>query len=295
MHSSNDRHISGQAQVSLELMIAKTGDLPPIPKIALQALKMCEDPEVDIRELQSALSRDEALTAQILRLANSSLYGLEHRISTVSHAVAILGIEATRNMLSLACVQQVFNAGRNQSWAFDNKLLAQHSWGAALCARAIARKVRYPDEEEALLAGLMHDIGKAVLLKNLRDEYVKIAKDVRQGEITFYHAEQIVFGFSHAQVGATLAQRWSFPPQLAEAIGFHHDPEAAPKYKQLVNITSLANKVMAFLGVGFETSQVTVLHELEEARQLGLDLAAMDAIAANTNAALQLMAEALKS
>lgn len=140
-----------------------------------------------------------------------------------------------------------------------------------------------------MLAGLMHDIGKAVLLRNLGDRYLPIAKDVHQGEITFYEAELVVFGFSHAQVGATLAERWSFPPQLAEAIGFHHDPEAAPNHKQLVHITSLANKIMAFLGIGFETTPAIVLHELQEAKLLGLNLSAMDDIVADANAALQQM------
>lgn len=294
MQTSDDRHLTGQAQAGIELIVAKIGDLPPIPTIALKALKMSEDPEVNIQELQATLTQDQALTAQILRIANSSLYGLEHEIATVSHAVAILGLDTTRHMLSAACVQQVFNAGKNQSWAFGNKLLADHSWGTALCARAIARKVGYAQGEEALLAGLMHDIGKAVLLKNLRDRYISIAKDVHQGEITFYEAELVVFGFSHAQVGATLAERWNFPPQLAEAIGFHHDPEAAPKHKRLVYITALANKVMTFLGVGFETAPAMVLHELPAAKLLGLNLSAIDAIVADANAALQQMPETLK-
>jgi putative nucleotidyltransferase with HDIG domain len=297
MQTSDDRHLTGQAQVSIELIVAKTGDLPPIPTVALKALKMSEDPEVDIQELQATLTQDQALTAQILRIANSSLYCLEREIATVSHAVAILGLDTIRFTLSAACVQQVFNAGKNPSWPFGNKRLTDHSWGTALCGRAIARKVGYAEEEEALLAGLMHDIGKAVLLKNLPGQYIPIADDVHHGEITFYEAELVVFGFSHAHVGATLAERWGFPPQLVEAIGFHHDPEAASNqnHKQLAYITALANKVTTFLGFGFEAAATMALHELPAAKLLGLDLSAIDAIVADTNAALQQMPETLKS
>jgi hypothetical protein len=112
MQTSDDRQLTGQAQVSIEFIVAKTGELPPIPSIALKALKMSEDPEVDIQDLQAALSQDQALTAQILRMANSGLYGLEHKIATISHAVAILGLNTTRYLLSAACVQQFSMPGK---------------------------------------------------------------------------------------------------------------------------------------------------------------------------------------
>ncbi len=279
---------------SLERIIAKTGDLPPIPTTALKALEMTNDPQVSARDLQNVLAQDQALTARILRIANSSMYGLRREIATVSHAVAILGLDTIHSILAAACVQQVFQTGMVRARDLGTKLLSDHSWGAGLCSRAIARHVRYAPQEEAFLSGLMHDIGKPVLLKNLADRYMPIINDVYRGEATFHDAELVILGFSHAQVGSILAEKWNFPPQLAEAIGFHHDPDSAPKFSQLASITSLANQVMIYLGIGFERDSELILHELPAAIALRLDATAIQNIVAETNAALVQMPETLR-
>ena len=286
--------LTSEGPPSIESIVAKTGDLPPIPATAIKALEMTNDPQVSVRDVQTVLAQDQALTARILRISNSSMYGLRREISTVSHAVAILGLDTTRSILAAACVQQVFQSGMARARDLGTKLLSDHSWGAALCSRVIARTVRYPAQEEAFLAGLMHDIGKPVLLKNLPDRYMPIINDVYRGEATFHEAELVVLGFSHAQVGSILAEKWNFPPQLAEAIGFHHDPVSAPKYGQLAAITSLANKIMTSLGIGFERDSELVVHEQPAATFLRLDAAAVQNILTETNTILMQMPETLR-
>jgi HD-like signal output (HDOD) protein len=294
MIQPNAKPLTTEAPISLERIIAKTGDLPPIPTTALRALEMTNDPQVSVRELQSILARDQALTARILRIANSSMYGLRREIATVSHAVAILGLDTTRSILAGACVQQVFQTGMVRARDLGTKLLSDHSWGAGLCCRVIAKYLRYQPLEEAFLAGLMHDIGKPVLLKNLPDRYMPILNDVYRGETTFHESELVVLGFSHAQVGSILAEKWNFPPQLAQAIGYHHNPTAAPKYQQLACITSLANAIMSLLGIGFEKDPDMILHELPPAKVLRLDLPAMSDILADTQAALAQMPDTFR-
>jgi HD-like signal output (HDOD) protein len=294
MVQSNANPVTSETPLSLDRIIAKTGDLPPIPTTALRALEMTNDPQVSVRELQAILARDQALTARILRIANSSMYGLRREIATVSHAVAILGLDTTRSILAAACVQQVFQTGMVRARDLGSKLLSDHSWGAGLCSRIIAKHSRYQPVEEAFLAGLMHDIGKPVLLKNLPDRYMPILNDVYRGETTFHEAELVVLGFSHAQVGSILAEKWNFPPQLAQAIGYHHDPTATPKYQQLACITCLSNKIMSFLGVGFEKNPDLVLHELEPAKALRLDESAINDILTDTSASLAQMPETFR-
>ncbi len=283
-----------EAPLTVERIVARTGDLPPIPATAITALEMTNDPQVSIRELQNVLAKDQALTARILRIANSSMYGLRREIATVSHAVAILGLDTTRSILAAACVQQVFQTGMARAKDLGTKLLSDHSWGAGLCARLVARHVRYASQEEAFLAGLMHDIGKPVLLKNLPDRYMPIINDVYRGEATFYEAEQVILGFTHAQVGSILAEKWNFPPQLAEAIGFHHDPGSAQRHAQLASIISLANKIMICLGIGFEKNDDLVLHEQPGAVLLKLDAPTVQAIVGECRAVLAQMPETLR-
>ncbi len=255
---------------NLRLIATKTGDLPLITSTAMKALQMTKDPDISMRHLQQVISQDQALTAKILRIVNSAMYCLSREVSTVSHAVTLLGMETVRSVIMAAAVQQVFQSGRVCSKDLGTKLLSDHSWGAALCARIIARWVGYSDLEEAFICGLMHDIGKPVLLQNLHSRYTPIIAEVYRGQITFHEAEIAALGFSHAQVGALLAIKWNFPSQLAEGIGYHHEPLAAPEFKQLACITSLANQVMVFLEIGFEKNRNLVLSEQAAAVYLKL-------------------------
>ena len=240
------------ANMDLKRLAARAGDLPPLPALAVQALQMTKDPKVTARDLQRVITRDQALTARILRTVNSAMYSLRREVSTVSHAVAILGMDAIRSIIMSASVQPVLLLGTAKGSDLGSKLLWEHSWGAALASRVLAQRTRYSDLEEAFLAGLMHDIGKPILMKNFPDRYAQVMADVYGGRAGFHAIEIEAFGFSHAHVGALVAERWHFPSQLAEAIGFHHDPLVAAAHPQLSCITNLANSMMIQLEVGFE-------------------------------------------
>jgi putative nucleotidyltransferase with HDIG domain len=253
--------------LNLTSLVAKVTDLPPMPTVVMKALEMTLDPDVSVHNLQLMISKDEALSAKILRIVNSAMYSLRREVSTVSHAVAVLGIETVKSVLMAASVERVFHGSKD----LGAKLMSDHSWGTALAARAIARRVKYENMEEALVCGLMHDIGKPVLLQNLRTRYTEIISAVYSGSSSFNEMEMLAFGFSHAHVGALLARKWNFPPQLAEAVGFHHDPLSAPKHKKLACIANLANLFMITLGIGFVKNKVLALEKEVSAEYLHLN------------------------
>jgi putative nucleotidyltransferase with HDIG domain len=257
--------------ITLKLITARTGDLPPLPATAMKAMEMTRDPKVTARDLQSVISQDQALSARILRIVNSAAYGFRREVSTVSHAVALLGMETVRSIIIAASIQLFSETGMKRVGGLGTKLMADHSWGAAIAARLLAQRVQYGNREEAFLCGLMHDIGKPVLLQGIPVEYLPIVNDVYRGETTFHESEMLTFGFCHAQVGAHLAAKWSFPRQLLEAIGYHHDPLSAPRFTQLACITGLSNKMMIFLEVGFERNQALRLETSPEATFLKLN------------------------
>jgi hypothetical protein len=144
--------------LNLSALIAKVKDLPPLPSIVMKAMEMTLDPNISIRNLQQVISQDQALSAKILRIVNSAMYALRREVSTVSHAVAVLGLETVKSVIMAASAERVFNSAKD----LGTKLMSDHSWGTALTARLIARRVRYENPEEALICGLMHDIGKPV-------------------------------------------------------------------------------------------------------------------------------------
>lgn len=169
--------------LNLRLIATKTGDLPLITSTAMKALQMTKDPDISLRDLQQVISQDQALAAKILRIVNSAMYGMSREVSTVSHAVALLGMDTVRSVIMAAAVQQFFQSGKVCTKDLGTKLLSDHSWGAALCARIIARRVGYSDPEEAFLCSLMHDIGKPVLLQNLHGRYTPIIAEVYRGQV----------------------------------------------------------------------------------------------------------------
>jgi putative nucleotidyltransferase with HDIG domain len=269
--------------LNLTALVAKVTDLPPMPATVMKALEMTLDPDVSIRNLQLVISQDEALSAKILKIVNSAMYSLRREVSTVSHAVAVLGMETVKSVLMAASVERVFQGAKD----LGAKLMSDHSWGTALAARAIARQVKYQNMEEALVCGLMHDIGKPVLLQNLRSRYSEIVSSVYNGNSTFHDAELLTFGFSHAHVGALLARKWNFPPQLAEAVGFHHNPLAAPSYKPLACIANLADLFMISLGIGFKKNKDLVLEKEASAEYLHLNEATLVELAMEIETAIQ--------
>lgn len=267
---------SGQEpSLNLDELIGKVKDIPPMPAVVMRAMKAAQNPDVSIRALQVLISQDQALSAKILKIVNSAMYALRREVTTVSHAVSVLGINTVKSVIMAATVEVVFQNSKDLS----SKLQSDHAWGAALASRAIARRIQYEDVEEALICGLMHDIGKPVMMQNFKEQYSEIAFEVYSGAGGFYRNEIQMFGFSHAQVGALLARKWNFPPQLAEAVGYHHLPLSAPEYKQLTCIVNLGNLLMVKLGIGFEKNPELALEDEPAARFLRLDKAVFDAIA----------------
>jgi putative nucleotidyltransferase with HDIG domain len=270
-------------EININALIANVKDLPPLPGIIIRAMEMALDPEVSVRDLQLLISKDQALSAKILRIVNSAMYALRREVSTVSHAVAVLGIQTVSSVIMAASVERVFVTAKD----LGTKLMSEHSWGTALAARAIAKRVRYENPEEALVCGLMHDIGKPVMLMNLQPRYNEIISEVYKGNSNFHQMELLAFGFSHAHVGALLARKWNFPPQLAEAVGYHHNPLSAPSYRQLACIINLANLFMIAMGIGFEKNKDINLEKQPSAEHLNLTGPAVNALIPDIQAAMK--------
>jgi len=267
-------------EASLEEIAKQVGDLPPLPAAALEAMRRLDDPNVTAERLQEAIARDQALAAQVLRIANSAMFCFQRKVSSLSHAVAILGFNALRSILIAASVQKVFYAGPGSRGTAALRPLWKHAWGAAVAARAIAQRTGYGNADEAFTSGLVHDLGKLVLLRNDPHAYGEIISSVELGGGNFYDLEMRVFGFSHAHVGALLALKWLFPAQLVAGILHHHDDDPAPEYAKLTSITHLANRMMVFLGVGFEKDGTIRLADETSAQSLDLDAAQLEDLTA---------------
>ncbi len=271
----------------LQTIARSAGDLPALPGIAMDAMQMMDNPNVTARDLQSVIAKDQALTARILKIVNSAMYCFEREVSTLSHAIAIMGLDTVRSVLVAAAVQQIFPGGTAGGKDLTTQLFWEHSWGSAVAAKAIALRTSYPVAEEAFTCGLLHNMGQMVLLKNKGDLYREILAEVYAGSSTFQEAEQQRLGFTHAHVGALLAQKWHFPEQLIEAILYHHHCLEAPRYKTLACIAALADAMLIFLEVGFEKNKSLNLAEENSAQHLRMPAPLLTATTGEVQAMIQ--------
>jgi len=270
----------------LEEIARQTGDLPALPASAMEALHLLDDPEVTVERLQRVLGRDQSLAAQVLKIANSAMYCLQRQVSTLTHAITILGLDMLRAVVLAASIRNVFYAGRRSQRSLPLHLLWQHAWGAAVAAQSIARRARYRNVDEAFTCGLVHDLGKLVMLRNHAPAYGEAVRRVDRGEGAFHEMEYQAFGFTHSQVGALLALKWCFPAQLVESILHHHDLASDPEHLRLTMITCLANRIMVRLGVGFERDPGMRLEEEPSVAPLGFSEVDIQAILADTGEGL---------
>jgi HD-like signal output (HDOD) protein len=281
--------VTDSPALDLQEIARNAGDLPALPETVVIAMRLINDPNVTANRLQLIIAKDQALTARILKIVNSAMFCFDREISTLSHAITILGLETVRSVIVAASVQQLAQATATSAKDLTTQLFWEHSWGAAVGAKAIAVFTRYPMSEEAFTCGLLHDMGKMVLLRNRGEQYREILNEVYRGTTTFCEAELRTFGFTHAHVGALLALKWHFPPQLVEGILYHHDFASAPNHPRLTAIATLADRMMASLGVGFCKDKSLKLEEEASTEHLRITLPILEKIVADVQVKIPTM------
>lgn len=196
--------------------------LPTLPTVVSKMIQLVDNPRTSAASLAKLISSDQALTARILKLANSAYYGFPREISTVNMAIVVLGFNTVKDMgLSLS----VFDAFKNIKGTgnFDVSRFWQHSIACGIASRMLTRSHRTRYAGEAFVAGLLHDIGKVILNQYFHDEFMEIIRLASSGT-EFDIAELEVIGTGHAQIGAWLAEKWNLPKIISSAILYHHNP-----------------------------------------------------------------------
>ncbi|NBB83249.1 MAG: HDOD domain-containing protein [Alphaproteobacteria bacterium] len=220
--------------------------LPSLPATALEVIELSRQPDSDIKQIAQVISRDAALAAKILKTVNSSFYGLSQRVSTVSHALVILGLNRVK---SLALGFSLVGTFRDKSnVAYDLSGFWQRSVLSAAAARTSARSANLLACEEAFLGGLLKDLGILAMLQTLQSEYVELIREVGEQHHDLWRVERERLGADHAQVGAALGEHWQLPPVLIAPIRWHEQPGSAPSdvqaMVQAVAVSSQAASVL---------------------------------------------------
>ena len=255
----------------LEQLIQNAGDLPTIPVVATKVMQLIQNETTTAEDLARVIAADPAVTARVLKISNSSFYGCQRQIQTLSHAIMILGFGTLKSLVVAASVNQVY-----KPYGLTEKLLWEHSFGVGLAAKMIAGFTRVVNEEEAFLAGLFHDIGKIIMnaLDNAR--FKEVIQKCYNEEMRFEEAERQVYDYTHAEVGALVIRKWNFPENLMTVAMKHHNldfgDEDDPYLVKLTMVTALADAMCIRLGIGERSPREDLdLYGAKPTLQLGLD------------------------
>lgn len=224
-------------------------NLPPLPEVTRQLLAVMRDEDSSAGDVAKVLSGDQALAGKVLKLANSSFYGVPNEVTTISRAVVIMGFTGVRNMaLSLGSTAAL----RKMQNKLDMTSFWSHAMANAAAAQVLAPHMqRRMDPEEAFLAGLMHDIGAFVLAAAVPDDYAEVMKG---GHRDRQQVEQELVGFTHSKIGQGLLQFWQLPQPFCDAARYHHDIDKATCGDQpLTNLVALADILACIHGGEFES------------------------------------------
>jgi putative nucleotidyltransferase with HDIG domain len=208
--------------LSLSDIVNNIRDLPALPVVVIELMRLVEQEDSNTHVLADKVSQDQALTAKTLRLANSSFYGMQSKVTTIRQAIAILGFSSVRNLVTASAVVVNFSASDNPT--FDFQAFWRHSIATALCARSLARQLNV-NQDSAFMGGLLHDIGRLVLATRAPKDYAQVTERQAEQDCYAIEAEQAVLGIDHAMVGRALAEHWKFPALLQQAIANHHAPD----------------------------------------------------------------------
>lgn len=226
---------------SLEIKIARSENLPVLPQIVSQVLKLADDPDASPKEMERIIERDPAVTAKILRVANSSYYGL-NQVPSIGRAISMLGMNTIRSLVVGVAYQQIIS-GRAIASNFNKLEFWRHSLAVGTGARIISKLKMPMKSEEMYVAGMMHDVGLLAMDRFHPLELDKAIQYAVSEEMPLHQSEQLNFGFDHAQLGAMLADKWGLSPIVVDAVRYHHDHEMDDQNQSTTVIIVLANKL----------------------------------------------------
>jgi putative nucleotidyltransferase with HDIG domain len=235
----------------MQRILEAAGELAALPHVVLRLIQMTNDPTVTAGDLEKVILTDQAVAARVLALANSAYFGLPRKVFFVREAVVFLGFKTVRNLAMTVNAINMF-LGMSDALSVARGQLWHHSLDVALTSRKVAEYLHKSDRadmnaEEAFTAGLLHDIGKMVLDIAMPERYLAAVKLVNERGVRFADIEDKLFPFTHAAVGAALAETWNLPNILCDALRYHHDPIRAEINPHLVAAVSLGNEITDYL------------------------------------------------
>ncbi|MBI1770939.1 MAG: HDOD domain-containing protein [Burkholderiales bacterium] len=246
---------TNEFKVQLEDIVKKIKDLPTLPEVAMEMLQNLDDEESSLDMVTEKIALDQSVTAKLLRLANSSYYGNNSKVVTLQQATAMLGVKNVKNLIRMTTLSNKFPTANCP--AFDFKAFWRHSVATAICAELISRAL-HMKHDFAFTAGLLHDIGKLVLVTSYPANYDQVLRYQHNADCLLIEAERSILHVDHVDAGLALATHWNFSEAVSDAIRGHHHPELE-NLNVLASVVHVANAIVHALDLAHDENDMLPL------------------------------------
>ncbi len=261
-------------------LIKKAGDLKVLPAVARKMLEIIGKDNSSIDDLGEIIEKDQTITARVLKIANSSFYGLRHEVTSIERAIMTLGMRTIKSLVLSVSTRAIY-----KRFGITEQKIWDHSIGSAISSKMIAADLGSELAENAFTGGLMHDLGKVVMNNETQDAFSEVMMKTYNEELDSITAEESVYGYNHAEIGARVAEKWGLSSILVEILDKHHlidcrledfKDELVAKSVACVN---LSNYICKYWGIGYRNPDETIkLSELPSAAFLKIGKEKMDSL-----------------
>lgn len=233
----------------VEEIVQASTKLPPFSLVIQKALQLIEDPKSSAKQLVEVIQYDQSITFEVLKICNSAYFGLKRKVSSLKEALVMIGFD---QLLQIILSQESSKIFLKDCSGYDLKQgdLWRHSVACALLSKIIANHLHVLKSNTIFTAALIHDIGKMVLHRYVKNYFEKIKLLTEEESLSFPEAEKRVLGIDHAELGGMIAQKWSFPEEIIWAVRFHHSPLTTSNYSKIVDLVYLSDLIAMLTGIG---------------------------------------------
>ncbi len=257
-------------KTSIRGEILQVKDLPTLPHVLEKVTKLIENPDTSSEAIAKVISTDQVLSAKVLKMVNSPIYGFPGRISSIQHALVLLGFNVIRGIIISTSVFDMMVQAMKGLW--------EHSLGCATACNIIARRAGFEDPEEYAVAGLLHDLGKVVTAAQLPELHKQITDNVEAKQLSYYQSEKDILGFGHDRINAWLGKHWGLPPNIREAMSRHHAPQLAEFYKPMSCVVHVADFLVRLFEFGNSGDDQTAYLRPEALIELNFKMTDLDKV-----------------
>lgn len=270
-------------KLTIDDLISEVTSLVTLPEICHKVTALIEDPDACIDDIGKLISQDPGLTVKILKISNSAMYGFMSEVDTVSRAITLLGTRQIRDLVLATSAFDTFKGISNSLVSMED--FWYHSILCGLAANELTKLCGMRNGDGLFVAGLLHDIGQLVLfnkIPNLSQQAILMSMEGSE-EYEMHEAEKKLMGFNHMDVGMKLAESWKLPEYIQYSLGYHHEPEKSPDFKQIVSIIHIANTIAVLAELNSDDPDFAPAVDDYAWQQTGLDPSIYGSVIENIN------------